>query len=106
MQGHLIGKKLIYQKYNIRDRGATKSPSTGTMKQIVSKAKGEVPKFSNGGNIVEATKGLDNVTVFANGGSHENNIKGGITLGNRAQVEQGEVRYKDYIFSNRLPYKK
>ena len=59
-----------------------------------------------GSQLVQDTKGLDNVTVFANGGSHESNIKGGITLGNRAQVEQNEVRYKDYIFSDRLPYKK
>lgn len=59
-----------------------------------------------GGQLVQDTKGLDNVTVFANGGSHENNIKGGITLGNRAQVEQNEVRFGDYIFSDRLPYKK
>ena len=62
---------------------------------------------SNAGNqLVQDAKGLNDITVFANGGSHENNIKGGITLGNRAQVEQNEVRFGDYIFSDRLPYKK
>lgn len=49
----------------------------------------------------------DNVTVYAEGGSHETNPNGGIPLGNKALVEQGEVRYNskkhgDYIFSNRF----
>lgn len=59
-------------------------------------------KMKANGGMVEAANGLDNVTVYANGGTHQTNPNGGITIGNRGQVEQGEVRYKDYIFSNRF----
>ena len=50
---------------------------------------------------------LDNVTNYATGGFHETNPNGGIPLGDRALVEEGEVRYNskkfgDYVFSNRF----
>jgi len=41
-------------------------------------------------------------TVYTTGGTHEQNPNGGIPIGNKGLVEQGEVRYGDYIFSNRL----
>ena len=59
-------------------------------------------KMKADGGMLEATRDLDNITYFGNGGSHSANNKGGITLGNKGQVEQGEVRYGDYIFSNRF----
>ena len=59
----------------------------------------QVGGYAMGGN-------LDNTTVYANGGQHENNPIGGIPVGNNALVEQDEVRFNDYIFSNRIPYKK
>lgn len=53
-------------------------------------------KFDNGGNLVE----------FKNGGSHEENPLGGIPQGYNENgalnlVEQGETKWKDYIFSDR-----
>ena len=47
------------------------------------------------------------VTTFNTGGSHEQNPHGGIQQGVAPDgqpnlVEEGEVKYKDYIFSNRL----
>lgn len=49
----------------------------------------------------------DNITMYAEGGFHETNPNGGIPIGNKALVEQGEVRYNskkygDYIFSDRF----
>lgn len=45
---------------------------------------------------------LDNITVYQNGGTHEANPVGGVPIGNKGMVEEGEVRWKDYIFSNRF----
>lgn len=47
------------------------------------------------------------VTTFGNGGSHEENPYGGILQGFDSEgipnlVEEGEVKYNNYIFSNRL----
>lgn len=58
-------------------------------------------KFAAGGT---QTNG---VTTFNNGGTHEENPLGGIPQGIGANglpnlVEEGEVKYKDYIFSDRL----
>lgn len=58
--------------------------------------------FANGGKLVDITKDLDNVTVYANGGSHQNNPLGGIPIGNKGLVEQDEVRFGNYVFSNRF----
>ena len=60
---------------------------------------GMLNSYANGGN-------LDNTTVFQGGGSHQENQLGGIPQGTNALVEEGEVRFKDYIFSNRIPYTK
>jgi hypothetical protein len=49
---------------------------------------------------------LDNTTVYANGGTHESNPYSGIQIGNNSLVEEDEVRFGDYIFSNRIPFKK
>jgi hypothetical protein len=58
-------------------------------------------KHANGGNI-EETRYNPNITYYPTGGSHEQNANGGIMLGNKGSVEQGEVRYGDYIFSDRF----
>ena len=64
--------------------------------------------YSHGGQLgndnkaAQMTKGLDNVTVYANGGTHEENKYNGIPVGTKGLVEQGEVRYKNYIFSNKF----
>lgn len=62
-------------------------------------------KKSHGGmidNNVVSSSNLDGVTQYSTGGTHEENSLGGIPIGRKSSVEQGEVRYKDYIFSNRL----
>jgi hypothetical protein len=57
--------------------------------------------YANGG-YMEETRHNPNVTYFATGGTHEQNKNGGIPVGNNNFVEQGEVKYKNYIFSNRF----
>lgn len=57
--------------------------------------------LSNGGQITNG------VTVFENGGTHEQNPNMGILQGYDQNgvpnlVEEGEVKYNDYIYSNRL----
>ena len=60
---------------------------------------------ANGGRL-DTT--FDNgVTFIGNGGTHEGNLIGGVPMGiapdgNPNLVEEGEVIYNDYVFSNRL----
>ena len=60
------------------------------------------------GGTIENPNGFDNgVTKFNVGGSHESNPLGGIPQGIASDgqtnlVEEGEVRYQDYIFSDKL----
>lgn len=61
--------------------------------------------FADGGQIQSIEDQLFN--EFNNGGSHETNPNGGIPQGfgmngNPNMVEEGEVKFKDYIFSNRI----
>lgn len=68
---------------------------------------GRLNRFDYGG----AMNGLDLPTgmqYYENGGSHEENPNGGIQIGQDQQgnpnlVEEGEFRYGDYIFSDRIP---
>ena len=61
-----------------------------------------------GGNIFEGGGNFSNgVVTFNSGGTHEQNPDGGIPQGVGANgkpnlVEEGEVKYNDYIYSNRL----
>lgn len=57
--------------------------------------------YAYGGNF------NDGLTTFGNGGSHEENPNGGILQGTDDQnnpnlVEEGETKWNNYIFSNRL----
>lgn len=63
------------------------------------------PLFAYGGNF------SDGLTEFNSGGSHESNPYGGIMqgIGNNGQpnlVEQGETKYNNFIFSDRLKVNK
>lgn len=65
--------------------------------------------FSRGGYLGHTHGGMfDNGVTFINeGGSHEDNPYGGVQSGvdnegNPNLVEEGEVLYNDYVFSNRL----
>lgn len=60
-----------------------------------------------GGHLSNGTEFKDNLTFFNEGGTHETNPMGGIMIGVDPEgtpnmVEQGEVKWNDYIFSNRL----
>ena len=67
---------------------------------------GKMNKMSNGGHTHGAE--WDNgITLFDNGNTHEQNPNGGVQIGVDPQgvpnmVEEGEVKYNDYIFSNRI----
>ena len=52
-----------------------------------------------GGRMYNAGGMLDE---YNEGGTHEENPLGGIPVGKNARVEEGETRFGDYIFSNRL----
>ena len=58
--------------------------------------------FAYGGDMVD-----DFLTEYKNGGKHYENPRGGIPIGGKATVEEGEFKFKDddgseYIFSNRF----
>ena len=61
-----------------------------------------------GGNLFDYGGDFSNgLTFYNNGGTHEENPYEGVQVGTDNQgtpnlVEEGEVRYKDYVFSNRL----
>lgn len=62
--------------------------------------------FLNGLSFYNDGGELDNITHFPVGGTHQQNPHGGIRLGNKALVEEGEYIWKspkhgEYVFSNR-----
>ena len=65
-----------------------------------------IKSYNNGGLMKQSLKNNPNITYFKTGGTHESNAIGGIPVGNRGLVEQGEFKVKlkngDYIFSNRF----
>ena len=69
-------------------------PEIGLIQGLPDKPKG------NGGKL-DINNNSKNITYYSNGGLHETNKYGGIPLGNN-KVEEGELRYKDFIFSNRF----
>ena len=54
------------------------------------------------GGLLNSTTGIDGVTVYNTGGTHQQNPNGGIPVGKYGTVEQDEVRVGKYIFSNRF----
>ena len=59
-----------------------------------------------GGSLAHSGEFSNGVTLFENGGTHEENQLGGIPQGYNENgelnlVEQGETKWKDYIFSDR-----
>lgn len=63
---------------------------------------GDIGNVINRNPVQESTKRLDGITEYKNGGTHEANTNGGIPIGNKGRVEEGEVRVGKYIFSNRF----
>lgn len=75
-------------------------------------------QYNFGGNLMLGAKnlpGMENTNVLGfamggntqlseinNGGTHEQNPNGGVPMGQTASVEQGETKWEDYIFSDRI----
>ena len=65
-------------------------------------------KHAFGGNLITNGAEWDNgLTIIGNGGTHEENPMEGVQMGMDAQgipnlVEEGEVIFNDYVFSNRM----
>ena len=67
---------------------------------------GFINELANGGHT-HGSQWDNGVTTFDNGNTHEANPNGGVMIGVDAEgtpnmVEEGEVRFNDYIFSNRI----
>lgn len=63
----------------------------------------KVAKWTNAdGGLLNSTTGIEGMTIYNTGGTHQQNPKGGIRLGKLGSVEQDEVRVGNYIFSNRF----
>lgn len=107
-------KSLDNQKYKYMnqmqpvgfvDGGAGKTPNPG-MPRFACGGKLHLNKFDFGGSM----NGMDIPTgmqSYENGGTHEENPNGGIQVGVDSQgtpnlVEEGEFRWGDYVFSNRI----
>ena len=54
------------------------------------------------GGKLESSDKIDGISIYKNGGTHEQSPLGGIPIGNKGRVEEGEVRFGNYIFSNRF----
>jgi hypothetical protein len=66
--------------------------------------------FFPDGGFMNSLEGDSMLTEYKGGGTHEENSYGGIPVGGKARVEEGEIRVNfddgDYIFSARIPYNK
>lgn len=63
--------------------------------------------YAEGGNMTHGGNFNNNVTFINNGGNHESNPNDGVQYGMDNEgipnlVEEGEVIYNDYVYSNRL----
>lgn len=110
----LQNQSLANQKYKYNnqmqpvgfiDGGAGKIPNPG-IPRLACGGKLRLNKFDFGGSM--SMEDLpENMQSYGNGGTHEENPNGGIQVGvdqqgNPNLVEQGEFRYGDYVFSDRI----
>lgn len=99
--GHASGefaKTPGHQKVSIKGRPKKVQHAMGGL--IDSLACGG--KLKAMGGTLEASDKLDGITLYQNGGTHSENNLGGIPVGNKGRVEEGEVRFGNYVFSNRF----
>ena len=103
----IFGKKKAKRKEKRAKNKARGLNTMATLESYMGKAYG----FADGGNINNLMGrkyfAEDGLTSFNTGGSHEESPIGGIPQGigdngNVNLVEEGETRYQDYIFSDRL----
>lgn len=109
----LQNQSLANQKYKYMNQmqpagfigGGDKEPNPG-IPRFACGGKLHLNKFDFGGSM--SMEDLpDNLQVYGNGGTHEENPNGGIQVGVDQQgipnfTEEGEVRYGDYVFSDRI----
>lgn len=110
----LQNQSLANQKYKYMnqmqpagfvDSGPGKIPNPG-IPRLACGGKLHLNKFDYGGSM--SMEDLpENMQSYGNGGTHEENPNGGIQVGVDQQgtpnlVEQGEFRYGDYVFSDRI----
>ena len=103
----LAQQKLQMQKMqnintgNARMQGLQQQQTYGAM----AANGGYIKSYKQGGFMSSVAKNPD-VTYFPTGGSHENSPTGGVQLGNRGKVEEGEFKVKlkkgEYVFSARF----
>jgi len=106
-QGRL---RMVFDENNVIQNDSTRFEPELGQPIVLPIDKGVKENYFNNGGMLPSYAGggvLDNITEYAEGGFHETNPNGGIPLGDKALVEQGEVRYNskkygDYIFSNRF----
>ena len=58
--------------------------------------------YADGGLLNNSQNVNNNITEYNAGGTHESNPFGGIPLKDGKTVEEGEVKFGDYVFSNRF----
>lgn len=108
------GRVRSERPYNTREIDKT-SVDRGLLKKMASQSERGIQKFEQrqeelnnfkrGGQMTGMSGAQQLVTMFENGGSHEQNPLGGIPQGVGANgktnlVEEGETKWNDYIFSN------
>ena len=86
----------------------THSKNTITRKRAIFAQNAKKWKHSFGGDLTTHGANFDTgITLIGNGGTHENNPYEGVPMGVDQEgtpnlVEEGEVIFNDYVFSNRL----
>ena len=89
---------------NIRaNKGSGKKPT----KEMLRQERRIKNEKAHGGHVPQASGANELVTMFEAGGTHEQNPIGGIPQGIGSNgkpnlVEEGETKWNDYIFSNRI----
>lgn len=91
---------------NIRNQNAVAAVTNSTRAKLASNSL--INQAAYGGPLFNLSENFDNGIIFINtGGSHETNPFGGVMVGMDKNgipnlVEEGEVIWNDYVFSNRL----
>lgn len=90
---------------NVPQQGVQSSNPPIIQQPLVSQQVGMNPNNSNP-QLVTPTQfamgGNTQLSEINNGGTHEQNPNGGVPMGQTASVEQGETKWEDYIFSDRI----
>ena len=99
--GHASGefaKTPGHQKVSIKGNPKTVQHAAGGLMDSLACG----GKMKAMGGKMESNNIPDNISIYGNGGTHEQSPLGGVPIGRLGRVEQSEVRYNNYIFSNRF----